>query len=82
MPTLPLARVRAAFAGVLAVAGLTAFSSAPAAAQVADGDILADSELARAEEAGSGLLLVRDRRGVRPPSSPADRQRRASGPGT
>jgi hypothetical protein len=55
MHTLPHARVvRAAVIGALALTGAIAFGSRPVVAQIAEGDILSDSEIVLREEAGSG----------------------------
>ena len=54
MPTLPFARIPAGVISALTVAGLIVLHTIPGEAQVADADILADSELALVEEAGSG----------------------------
>lgn len=55
MPTLVCTRAaRAAAIGALALIGALASSAGPALAQMADGDILADSVLVLEEQAGSG----------------------------
>jgi hypothetical protein len=55
MPTLPHARVvQTAIVGALALMGALAFGSSPAVAQIAEADVLQDSELVLQEEAGSG----------------------------
>ena len=55
MPTLPHARVvRATAIGALTLMGVAALSSGPVAAQIAESDILGDSEIVLLEEAGSG----------------------------
>jgi hypothetical protein len=54
MPTLPFARIHAGVIGAFAATGLAVLCTTTVVAQVADADILADSELALVEEAGSG----------------------------